>query len=398
MTQVIIQPSYGNRAAREHWAQTLDREVDFASGPVANALTAQERQALLRLHPEGRARFWGATSVHDDRMGTLREGDVVLFTGQKMVRGVGEVGVSFRSEAVADRLWPPDPDRGSYRNVYSLRAFEPTDIPYEEIWALPGFNPGDNFMGLRFLNPDLSAQVLEGLGISTLTEAEREAAWARRIEDDLRQGRSIASGAELVAGERSHTESTTYHSPGGTRLVRRTESLLVQEYARSIGLDSPERSRSQAGLSDLVDRRQGRYELVEAKSDMSRSKIREAVGQLLDYGATDQQITSLAVLVPARPDASVTSYVNRYGIDVIYRTAPGMFARHDAPAGSREHLLQLVRGLSTEASSTSQAGSGRPAAFPAPAAAAVTRPAGTPAAQNTRGAHSPATRGVGRGL
>jgi hypothetical protein len=33
MPQVVIQPSYGSRAARQHWHDTLDQAVEFAKLP-----------------------------------------------------------------------------------------------------------------------------------------------------------------------------------------------------------------------------------------------------------------------------------------------------------------------------------------------------------------------------
>src|SRR4051794_7850403 len=98
-------------------------------------------------------------------MDRLQLGNVVLFTGQRAVRGIGEVGVSFRNAQFADALWPPHPQRGSFHNVYTLAAFQDVLIPYEEIWALPGFNDGDNFMGLRFLDKDKGSDILEGLAV-----------------------------------------------------------------------------------------------------------------------------------------------------------------------------------------------------------------------------------------
>ncbi len=53
-------------------------------------------------------------------MATLRTGEIVLFTGQKLVWAVEKVGYSFRNAAFADTLWHPHCERGSYRNVYSL--------------------------------------------------------------------------------------------------------------------------------------------------------------------------------------------------------------------------------------------------------------------------------------
>ncbi|MER7071025.1 hypothetical protein [Terrabacter sp. NPDC000476] len=115
-------------------------------------MTLNERQAFGDMHPNGQARFWGMTSNQDKGAEGLGTGDVVLFTGRNHVQAVGEIGVVTRNRALADSLWDPHPDRGSYHNVYSLKSFEKTMIPYAEIWALPSFNAGDNFMGARFPN------------------------------------------------------------------------------------------------------------------------------------------------------------------------------------------------------------------------------------------------------
>lgn len=168
MTRVVIQPSYGKPETRRHWADTLDRPVPYREPRYADVLTEDQLAALAEAHPDGRARFWGATDKHDRRMDTLAEGDVVLLTGQKHVRAIGEVGCGFRNHEFARRLWTPDPARCLWSNVYSFRRYRPTWIPYEEVWALPGFTVGDNFMGLRFLNEEKGATILSGLGIAEI--------------------------------------------------------------------------------------------------------------------------------------------------------------------------------------------------------------------------------------
>lgn len=165
MAQVFIQPSYGTPEARRYWATTLARTVPFG----ADELDPADLAALTALHPSGRARFWGATAKHDKRMDTVTTGDVVLLTGQKHVLAIGEVGHSFRDPAFARRLWSPDPGKCVWGNVYSLREHWPVRMPYEEVWALPGFTAGDNFMGLRFLDSEKSAAV------RVLTAPERRA-------------------------------------------------------------------------------------------------------------------------------------------------------------------------------------------------------------------------------
>ena len=160
MVQVFIQPSYGTPEARRHWSQTLATTVSFRSTGFAELLDPVDLARLNAVHPSGRARFWGATARHDKRIDSLATGDVVLLTGQKHVLAIGEVGHGFRNPAFARSLWRPDPAKCLWSNVYSLRRHWFVRKPYEEIWALPGFTVGDNFMGLRFLSPDKAAVVL----------------------------------------------------------------------------------------------------------------------------------------------------------------------------------------------------------------------------------------------
>ena len=168
----MIQPSYGLPRFRRNWARTLDQRVAFTDDVHAPALSTAERAELDLLHPSGTAHFWGATSVHDRRMDRLAAGDVVLLTGRKKVLAVGEVGLVFRNPAFARALWDAEPGTCAWDNVYSLRHLARTEIPYEAVWELEGFRAGDNFMGLRLLDPAKSATVLFGLGITTATHGD----------------------------------------------------------------------------------------------------------------------------------------------------------------------------------------------------------------------------------
>ncbi|MGW7149217.1 hypothetical protein ACWGII_36460 [Streptomyces sp. NPDC054855] len=127
--RVLISPSYGSPETRRHWADTLAEQVDFTDARYADALTAPQRETLLELHPQGAARFWGATPSHDKKMQGVDTGDVVLFTGESRVRAVGEVGAVFRNRDLADRLWPPSRDGKSWHTVYSLLDLTDAAIP-----------------------------------------------------------------------------------------------------------------------------------------------------------------------------------------------------------------------------------------------------------------------------
>jgi hypothetical protein len=75
------------------------------------------------------------TSNHDASVDTLQAGDVVLFTGNKHVQGIREIGTLIRDTALGDALGDTHPDRGSYSNVYSLRSFLPSRIPLIRVSA-----------------------------------------------------------------------------------------------------------------------------------------------------------------------------------------------------------------------------------------------------------------------
>jgi len=162
VVQVFIQPAYGTADTRRYGAESLEKTADFRA--YADLLDPADLARLTALHANGRARFWGAKDKYDRRMDTVRTGDVVLFTGRKHVQAAAEVGHGFRNPAFARRLWNPDPGKCLFSNVYSLRRYRPLGLPYEALWALPGFTTGDHFMGLRFLDEAKSAAVVALLG------------------------------------------------------------------------------------------------------------------------------------------------------------------------------------------------------------------------------------------
>ncbi|MET9348583.1 hypothetical protein [Streptomyces termitum] len=308
--------------------------MEFGRGKCGDALTDEEHARLLNAHSSDRARFWGATAAQDKNMSLLRSGDVVLFTGQKKVRGIGEIGVTFRNAGFADAMWEKDPKNGSWLNVYSLLSFKPVDIPYEEIWALPSFNAGDNFMGLRVLRGEKAEEILDGLGIRTVGENRRALARDKEVAQLISKGK-------IVPVEGVHTEKTTYRREEREIVVRRAESLLVTEYKETLGDLNVSRLKTPGGITDLYVVGGEGPELIEAKSDSDHRHVRMALGQLLDYAPHGpEEVERLSALFPSRPVDSDVALLHRYGIDVLYRMNAHEFDRIEAPGESRDHMRQ----------------------------------------------------------
>ncbi|KQZ88876.1 hypothetical protein ASD62_05730 [Phycicoccus sp. Root563] len=334
MATVIIQPSFGNADARRHWQTTMEGPLTLQ---LIESLTTSERRALNAMHPDGLARFWGMTSNHDSQMDTIDTGDVVLFTGQKLIQGIGEIGVVLRSSPLGDELWDPHPERGSYNNVYSLKSFRATKVPYSEIWELPSFNVGDNFMGARFLRGDRAEEVLDGLKIRTSTEAE-----SLEMLAEKQVTAAVEKFSFIVPDEALKVESSTHDQPARQMTVNRHEAQLVRLYREHLGVDTT-RVRTRAGVTDMVLPFEGGLEVVEAKSSSSREAVRMALGQILDYCHHVADVRAATVLLPARPDSDLLELAARLGVGVTYPSGEGDFTRHDPSDQARKALVHILR-------------------------------------------------------
>ncbi|NAZ85228.1 hypothetical protein [Kineococcus indalonis] len=109
--------------------------------------------------------------------------------------------------------------------------------------------------------------------------------------------------------------------PGGTLTKTYDEQRLLLDYQRFLGRDLavisaklPDGSRI---VCDAYDR--ATATLIEAKASSSRSDIRMAIGQLLDYRRHIDQPAHCAVLLPARPSDDLLDLITTVGLSVTYR-------------------------------------------------------------------------------
>ncbi|MFF9136272.1 hypothetical protein ACF09G_01640 [Streptomyces albogriseolus] len=332
--RVLVCPAYGSKESRRHWHDTLEKEILFTEETLAGLLEPRQLEQLVRLHPAGAARFWGATATHDKAMAKVRTGDVALFTGKSKLLAVGEVGAVFANRAFADALWPPAPEGKSWRTVYSLRDFVPADLPYPVLAELIGYSRTYGFPGQLVLEGIRAQAVIERLGITTRTILEQLG---------VEEPPSLEPDAvtQLVELERQHTATVSFERATATTLYRREEQPLVIEFCSTLGVPAG-RFRSSAGLCDIYLEGPDGVEVIEAKSRTGHAYVREALSQLLDYAPhSPLPVDRLAVLVPGPLDERELSLLHRYGVDCIHRISPGAFHRTPAPDHARRRMREL---------------------------------------------------------
>jgi hypothetical protein len=332
---VLIAPCYGDHGSRARFADTLAREVAFADPPVRDYLTDEEREMLLKLHPGGTARFWGATSRYDSDIDDLAVGDPILFTGDLRVQAIGKVGCKLRKRALADALWPPEPGKDSWSNVYSVSEFRRvSDLLYRDIQLPLGYSPRYMFYRTQVTTAEQAAALIASLNLAP-DEADDPSDEDRRADEAL--ARALATDSAVVDAEASNTDTTQYQREPGTVVVQRQESRFVARYRQTLPDAQAKRLRLAVGFTDLylIDT----ADLIEAKRSAGHRYVREALGQLLDYAAhCTQPLNKLTALFPAKPTASDVYLLHAYGIDCLYWEGGDDFPRLEAPAEARDRI------------------------------------------------------------
>ncbi|MEU6173989.1 hypothetical protein ABZ832_18960 [Streptantibioticus parmotrematis] len=142
---------------------------------------------------------------------------------------------------------------------------------------------------------------------------------------------AISTGAKDKPTEQHVTAQTVSHHPGGQRAVMRREGQLVAEFEKCLEAAGHEFKSFQitvkgepgALVPDLYDATEN--VLYEAKGAATRSNVRMAIGQLLDYRRHIKVPPGLrlAVLLPTPPTADVRDLLAAQNIAMVTQTESG---------------------------------------------------------------------------
>lgn len=128
---------------------------------------------------------------------------------------------------------------------------------------------------------------------------------------------------DVVPVEMHNTERAFVSPDREPYEFERREAALVQSYRRYLESEGCDVGRlrivppgeSRPLYSDLWN--ETNEDLIEAKSTVTRDQIRQAIGQLLDYGRFVPGATR-TILVPSRPRQDLLDYVASVGVGVVF--------------------------------------------------------------------------------
>lgn len=130
-----------------------------------------------------------------------------------------------------------------------------------------------------------------------------------------------------VSVEAQHVEQFQVSTRDRVIKATRSEQTLVRAFKRHLESQGHKvtRHRYQRGgpplYCDLVDETE--HVLYEAKSDVLRTSVRMAIGQLLDYRRFEDPPPQVAVLLPHQPPQDLIDLIHSVDAAVVWRTEDG---------------------------------------------------------------------------
>ena len=142
-----------------------------------------------------------------------------------------------------------------------------------------------------------------------------------------------------VTVEAQHVEQFQVSTRDRVIKATRSEQTLVRAFKRHLESQGHKvtRHRYRRGgpplYCDLVDKTD--HVLYEAKSDVLRTSVRMAIGQLLDYRRFEDPPPRVAVLLPSKPPQDLIDLIHSVDASVVWRTEDGFDGEEPPATGNR---------------------------------------------------------------
>jgi hypothetical protein len=137
-----------------------------------------------------------------------------------------------------------------------------------------------------------------------------------------REERATPKDARIAAPPRNYQLDYNVRTESQRIRAIKREAVLLQRYSQWLDKQGRKLPTTKHGRLQCDGFEEGTRNLIEAKGESSRERIRMAVGQLLDYGFQIQKKfgkTHMAILLPKKPRADLVDWLGPLGIRVIWR-------------------------------------------------------------------------------
>lgn len=214
---VVLQPA-STGSALDHYEDTIANYKRLTE--IEGFLSTDELQRLRTLYPTGRAPIWGAVEGNRSRFNRVEEGDLVLFYRDREFISRGTVTALLPdSEQLANYLWDPDEESGSYLHVFFLDKIEETSIPWSVVRDSLDYKPNAVLQRLTVLDQDKSQELLDVISefdpdITSVDIHETdlvEKQGAEASEEALESGQGFASSASVRMAIEDHSMRRAEH-------------------------------------------------------------------------------------------------------------------------------------------------------------------------------------------
>jgi len=204
MSKVILQPS-GNKDAREHYSDTIEKSIPLLS--IKPYISLKEFETLNDIYPSGECKIWGVTPGSRDnnitKWNRIEIGDVCLFSREGEIYASAVTTFKLHSKKLAISLWDFDNKGQTWEYIYFLEEVKTHSIPYLQFnkvvgyadnYVIQGFNVLDNEKSNKLLQffdleseifiEDVSKENYEKIlaKLENLKETETEISSTRRLE------------------------------------------------------------------------------------------------------------------------------------------------------------------------------------------------------------------------
>lgn len=161
MPLIILQP-FGDKDGQKHFMDTVEMKVPIDT--MKKFIAEPMLSAVKSYYSSNEVAAWGVTpgvnDVNIKKWNRVQPGDLVLFSANKKIRGIGTVAFKFHSKEAAKTLWGYNQKNQTWEYMYLLDELQNVDIEIEKFNEVVGYAKNYIIQGFNVLDEEKSEKFL----------------------------------------------------------------------------------------------------------------------------------------------------------------------------------------------------------------------------------------------